>query len=226
MTNPRDFPFQFLPQFIVRRQCALCCEKTYMPFSLRNRLLRAAWKKSKTIFSKWGKLLEQQPVSNYSSNWNPVRYTLCGGAVQCEVWCVLSEVWILHCEGTCCTVYIIRIAKSGWCHCHWPQVKIATIDGLVSPLALLPPPPGLSSSASSIFQLTFVFRISPLLLCPLLPGSSSFASSISQVFWGLLFKPQLGHQPQQMVSLSLSHTCWSCSSAHIQLTQIETHFFR
>ena len=33
-------------------------------------------------------------------------------------------------------VCIVRIAKSGWCHCHWPQVKIATIDGLVSPLLL------------------------------------------------------------------------------------------
>ena len=81
------------------------------------------------------------------------RYTLCGGVsihfvwmrgqelelctVKSVVWSVNSAVWSYD---TCCTVNSVRIAKSGRCHCHWPQVKIATIDGLVSPSALLPPP--------------------------------------------------------------------------------------
>ena len=130
--------------------------------SLSKWLSRATWKKSKKN-SKRDKLLEQQPVSNYSSSihfvWKSfytlctlcveqflyTLYTLCGwvsihfvwmragvGAVQCEVCCVNSAVWKYVVCVVQCAVCIVRIAKSGWCHCHRPQVKIATIDGLVS----------------------------------------------------------------------------------------------
>ena len=146
----------FDSQFIVRGQCALCSDKTYMPF----RLSRATWKKSKNFFSKWDKLLEQQqPVSNYSSSIHFVWRSCAVWSLVCVVWSVNSALWrymlySVHYKNCQVRVVPLPLATGENSHNRW--------SGL--PFCFTPSSPDYHHP-HPVFSTSFL---------------------ISQVFWGLL----------------------------------------